>query len=158
MTIRLNSALISSVLFTIALGALVPHNIEYASTWRRRFFQEGRNFVQNQVMPLGFASLAVVAVGLIVIWAAYIKRVRWTWFVMFVIVWVFYFPAYVLPEILAIQAAESVNWLGWLHNAMSQPGIDRAMLKVWLDFLLMLVALFLPARSFLGRKAGRDAQ
>lgn len=95
--IRHDAAFISSVLFTIALVALAPHNLNYASTWRRATIQEtDRLFIGNYFAPIGFAGLAFVFVGLIVVWAGYVQRVRWTWFVMFVLVCVYVFPLYVL--------------------------------------------------------------
>jgi len=155
MRIRRDAVFISSVLLTISLVALVPHNLQYASTWQQRFFREtDRLWVQNYYMLFGFASLAVDLVGLIVIWMGYINGVRWTWFVMFVIVWVFAFPVYMLPVLLDWHAAESVNWSGWFWGAIQSPGIERSYVKGPLDFLLMVVALFLPIKSFLRGPSG----
>lgn len=156
MRIRRDAVFISSVLFTISLVALVPHNLQFASTWQQRFVQQtDRLWVQNYFMSIGFASLAIVLVGLIVIWTGYIKRVRWTWSVMFVIVWVFAFPLYMLPVLLDLHAAESIHWSAWLWDAIKSPGIARDYMKGPIDFLLMMVALFLPVRSFFG-KASAD--
>ena len=152
MRIRRDAVFISSVLFTVSLLALIPHSLRYASTWPQRSIQEtDRLWVQNYLMPVGFASLAFVLVGLIVIWMGYVKRVRWTWFVMFVLVWVFAFPVYMLPVLLDLHAAESVNWSAWFWDAIKTPGIARDYAKGPLDFLLMLVALLLPIKSFFGR-------
>lgn len=156
MRIRSDAIFISSVLFTIALIALIPHNLQLASTWHHRVLPEGRNWIQNYFMPMGFASLTVVFVGLIVIWAGYIRQVRWAWFVMLVIVLVFAFPVYMLPVSLEVRAAAgSINWSAWFWNAVSGPGIYRDYAKGPLDFVLMLIALFLPIRSFFRRRYPR---
>jgi small-conductance mechanosensitive channel len=151
------------VLFTISLVALVPHNLQLASTWQQRFVQQAeRLWVQNFLMSIGFASLAFVLVGLIVIWMGYIHRVRWACFVMFVIVWVYAFPLYMLPVLLNLHAAESINWSAAFWDAIKSPGIARDYVKGPLDFLVMVVALFLPIKSFFRRPsatapgAGRD--
>jgi small-conductance mechanosensitive channel len=152
MKIRLDAVLISSVLFTISLLALVPHNLKYASTWRQAYTEEtDRLFAQNFFMPMGFAALAIVLVGLIVIWMGYIKRTRWTWFVMFVIVWVYVFPVFALPTFLLAHAMESFSWSGWVWEAVKSPGADREFAKGPAEFLVMLIALFLPVRSFFRR-------
>jgi len=151
MMIRRDAVFISSVLFTITLLALVPHSLQLASTWQQRSLQEtDRLWVQNYLMPIGFASLGFVLVGLIVTWTGYIKRVRWTWFVMLVIVWIFAFPVYMLPSLLDWHAAGSVNWSPWFWNAIANPGIDRDYAKGPMVFLLMVIALILPIRSFFG--------
>ncbi len=155
MKILRDSVFISSVLFSVSLVALVPHSLQYASTWQHRSFQEGRSWTENYFMPIGFASLAVILIGLTVIWMGYIKRMRWTWFVMLVIVCVFAFPLYVLPVLQDMHAAESVNWSAWLSNAIKGPGIYRDYLKGPLLFLLMVVALLLPSGRFLFRGNGR---
>lgn len=152
MRIRRDAVFISSVLFTISLLVLVPHNLQYASTWEERSVQYAeRVWVLNYWMRIGFASLAFVLVGLIVIWMGYIRRIRWTWFVMFVIVWVFAFPVYMLPVVLDLHAAESIDWSGWFWDVIKDQGVARAYAKGPLDFLLMVAALFLPIKSFFRR-------
>ena len=153
MRIRHDVVFISSVLMTISLLALAPHNLSYASTWRRRFFQEtDRLWIRNYWMPIGFASLALIIIGLIVIWTGYQKKVRWTWFVLLVIVWVFAFPVYMLPEVLDMREGESINWSEWFRNVMNGVPIARAHAKAILNFLLMVVALFLPIKAFFGKQ------
>ena len=56
----------------------------------------------------GIASLTIICIGLIVTWMGYIKRLRWTWFVLLVIVWGWAYP------ILAIRVLIfnlSVRWI-----------------------------------------------
>lgn len=157
MRIRYDAVFVSSMLFTIALAALIPLNLRYASTWRQPALLEGRLWVQNYLMPIGFASLAMVVVGLTVLWTGYIRRVRWTWFVMFIVVWVFAFPVYMLPLILDFHATGSVNWSEWFWGALNGPGIERSYAKGPVDFLVMVIALFLPIRSFFFPSQRTDA-
>jgi hypothetical protein len=160
MRIHFDAVSISSVLLTLSLLALVPHNLQYASTWQQLYVQESsRLYVQNWFMPIGFASLALVLVGLIVIWSGYIARERSAWFVMFVIVWVFAFPVHVLPLLLHwLRAPESIDWPAWFWGVVRGSELDRAAAKGPLDFLLMAVALFLPIKPFFRRsRAARGA-
>jgi hypothetical protein len=72
---------------------------------------------------------------------------------MFVIVWVWAFPALILPYLRP--------WKGEATNAqlfastISQAGRARSLVEILLAFLLMVVALILPAKTFiLGRGGG----
>jgi hypothetical protein len=146
MKIRRDSVFISSVLFSLSLLALVPHNLRYASTWHQRFFPGDQSLIENQFAPIGFASLAIVFTSLIVVWAGYAKRVRWAWFVMFIVVWCFAFPVYVLPMLLDIHVG-AMDW-SVVQEATKGSSAARAVLKGPLVFVLMLVALFLPTKAF----------
>ena len=85
----------------------------------------------------GVADLALILVALIVIWKGYVKKLRWTWFVMLIIVCGWAFPALVLANRVHFGG---FNLSSWAH------------LPVWsLIFLVMLVALVLPVRSFFGK-------
>jgi hypothetical protein len=98
MRYRLDTVLVSSIILSLSLAALIPHNLQFASTWRQPFFHVTPRFsMQNYMMPIGFASLAMVMVSLIVVWAAYRKTARWAWFCMLIVVWLFVFPVHVLP-------------------------------------------------------------
>jgi hypothetical protein len=146
---RWDVVFISCVVLTVALIAMVPRNLRFASTWYQPVIQEtDRLYIENYLMPIGFASLAFVIVGLIVTWTGYRNKLRWAWFVMFVIVWVFAFPVYMLPVLLDFRRAESINLSAWFWNALREPGIPRDYAKGPLDFLLMVVGLFLPLKSF----------
>ncbi len=92
----------------------------------------------------GILSLTIILTGLIVIWAGYVKRIRWTWFVMFTIVFGWAFTELMLP------------WLGvtpWelVLAAIKGPGLARGIVEARLVFSLMVIALFLPARAFFSR-------
>jgi len=148
--VRVDAVLISTFLFSVSLIVLVPHNLRYISIWQQRYIAETEHlWEQNYLAPIGFASLACVLIGLIVLWTGYVKKVRWTWFVMFVIVWVFAFPVYMLPALLDFRATGSLNLSAWFWNAIKSPGIARDYVKGPADFLLMVIALVLPIRSFL---------
>jgi hypothetical protein len=110
MRIRWDTVFISSVLFTIAMlwcvppffkGALAGYDkagLKNLDTGRRLYAQMGGSF--------GVASLAIILIGLIVTWAGYIKKVRWTWFVMFVIVWGWAFPVMAFPDFAGMGGCE----------------------------------------------------
>jgi hypothetical protein len=93
---------------------------------------------------LSIASLAIILIGLIVAWTGYLNRVRWTWFVMFIVVWGWAFPLMILPLFRTL----SVPMPELLSHALKQSGIAREAVEAVLIFLLMLIALFLPIRSF----------
>ena len=168
MRYRLNTVLVSSIILSLSLAALIPPNLSFASTWRRQYLQGGPGFwTQNYLMPIGFASLAIVMVSLIVVWAAYLKTARWAWFCMLIVVWIFVFPVYVLPLLLHIIQSGNPrrwsDWSAWIGSAVRAPGVDRDAIKGPCDFLIMGIALLLPVRSFFfkhpnehGRDEGSD--
>jgi len=109
--------------------------------------------IPNYSAPLGIASLAIIAIGLVVTWAGYVKGARWTWFVVFVIVWVWAFPVCLLPWVYPWNSGYSVSET--LRAALHGDWDVRYFLKVVLAFVLMVLALVLPAKTFiLGRRGG----
>lgn len=160
MRIRRDAFFVSSVLFTIAFLLLVPPTWQNAQAGHP-FWHFGRDAQRDKVVlvsmgselanyavllgQFGVANLALIVVVLIVIWKGYVKKLRWTWFVMFVIVWAWYFPLLVLPSLEYLRGFNLIKWLSswvdlssWSYNA-----------PVWVSiFLLMLVALILPVGSF----------
>lgn len=97
----------------------------------------------------GVANLALILVALIVIWNGYIKKLRWTWFVMFIIVGAWYFPQWVLPSLEYLRGFDLLMWISSLSNFSSW----SYNAPVWvLIFFLMLAALILPVRSFFSRQ------
>ncbi len=150
--IRRDALFVSSVLFSIALLLPMPAMLENAGTWRRSTFQvTDQVSVQNYLAPVGFASLASIVIGLIVTWTGYIKRVRWTWFVMFTIVWIWAFPVLLLPFLQHWENMAPIT--EWLPAALRQAGPQRAFAEAILTFLLMVIALLLPIQSFFRRQA-----
>lgn len=152
MKIRRDPVAVSSILFTVALLMLVPAMWTDASfVWESSLWGVSSSLDGPQMgscfAPAGIASLAIIAIGLIVTWAGYIKGVRWTWFVMFVIVWVWAFPFFILQY---VHHPPSVTPLiPGLASAIRERGSARDFVEVVLIFLLMLVALVLPAKTFL---------
>jgi hypothetical protein len=149
MRIRRDAIFVSSVLFMMALAAWVPGYMRFVLTWHRHTLQFSDTlYIDNFYAPMGFAGLTLALIGVIVTWTGYAQRARWAWFVMFVIVWGFAFPVFLRP----------VFNLGWgraylLLDAFKHSGPNRDYLKEPLDFLLLLVALLLPIRSFFGKQS-----
>ena len=164
MKIRLSAVAVSSVLFTVAFLLLTPRMIDWAlathqSRFRDRAFYPEPGIAWDQVVipnyyaPLGITSLAIIAIGLLVTWAGYAKGLRWTWFVMFVIVWVWTFPIWVLP----IHPWTDISLFGpTLASALREAGMARDAVEALLAFVLMVLALVLPARTFIMGPEGRS--
>lgn len=160
MRYRLDTVLVSSIILSLSLAALIPPNLSFASTWRLEYLHEGPRFsTQNYLMPIGFASLAIVMVSLIVVWAAYRKTARWAWFCMLIVVGLFVFPVYVLPLLLHVihsgHPGHWSEWSAWIGSAARAPGLDRDAIKGPCNFLVMSIALLLPVRSFFFKHSGR---
>jgi hypothetical protein len=168
MRIRHDSAFVSSLLFTIALLLLVPWCWNEASeSGFSAYFRPGPNGVLQQMEPdsrsrahavgeLGVVSLTVIAIGLIVTWMGYLKRIRWTWFVMFALVWGWAYPTL---EMRLLLFNLSPKWiLEMFRGAVNDPNpyVPRVVLSALLIFSLMLIALVLPLKSFL--KSGKGAE
>lgn len=151
MRVRRDSVFISTFLFTVTLLLLMEPMWEDAMTWRRTHYEIAEGvWAQNVFAPVGFASLADIFIALIVLWTTYIKKVRWAWFVMLIVVWVWAFPVFILPD---LQRWESmVPFMQWFPEALQHPGIERTHLKIYVIFLLMVIALILPMKSFFGNK------
>jgi hypothetical protein len=132
--IRPNSVLMCSVFFTMALLYRVPA------------FLKGAAYPSDLVLQGGdFASLANICVGLLVTWTGFVKRKRWAWFVMFIIVWVWAFPLWVLPF---FQHTMPMTLTEWLSDAWHHWGPRRDATVDVLLFALMLTALIVPIKSF----------
>jgi hypothetical protein len=146
---RVDSVFISSVLFTIALVCLIPTFwasviTKHDWSWLAKL-DSGDRLAFETRSDLSVACLAGILIGLIVVWTGYIKRVRWTWAVMFVVVWVWAFPLLVMP---LLGNKRSLSIPEWISTAISYPGTARAWAEMVLIFLLMVIALLLPIRSF----------
>jgi hypothetical protein len=116
--------------------------------------------IQDFLMPLGFAYLGFVTIGLIVLWTGYKKRERWAWFVMLTILLFFIFPSGFLPlllqnvlapgtfgpNLLTIDPSREMKWI--------QEG-DPLAIGLMMELLLfpvMLIALLLPIKAFFWRR------
>jgi hypothetical protein len=164
---------LSSILFTVGLLILAPSMFDFAkSTYQTRFRDIATNeeaslagdqvLIPNYSAPLGISSLTIIAIGLVVTWTGFVKAIRWTLFVMFVIVWLWAFPVLVLPYFYPWRIAGSIaqafgpsEWIRTLKGAINERGMARAFLESLVAFVLMVVALILPAKTFLlGRGGG----
>ena len=145
MKIERSLALLPSVLFTVALLWLMPSF--FGDAWAWRYTGEIDSVTQSKYLaPFGFASLAVILIGLVVVWTGFIKRAIWTWVVMFVIVWVWAFPILILPLLQDKVALPSLS--DWLSAAATEHGAIRRLTEDILAFTLMVIALILPIKSF----------
>jgi hypothetical protein len=145
--IRRDSVFVSSVLFTIALGCLIPANLANAKAGGHNAQLElgpAWGAVASLYHQLGIASLTIIFIGLMVTWAGYANRIRWTWFVMFIIVWGWAFPLLILPLFRALSVSVSELFL----QSLKEPGIARTAVEEILIFSLMLIALILPIKAY----------
>jgi hypothetical protein len=111
----------------------------------------------GQALPLqdtfGCSPAAVIVIGLIVKWAGYIKGARWAWFVMFAIVWVRAFPVLMLLYLRQWRGEPTIAQS--FASSISKSGLARNFVEVLLIFLLMVLGLVLPVKTFvLGRGGG----
>lgn len=159
---RRDAVAVSSFIFTLALLMPAPAIVRDGLTFGQTRFQvTGREwYMQNCFAPSGFSSFAVILIGLTVTWAGYRKGVRWAWFVMFAIVWLWAFPVLLLPYLQPWRGP--VPFTQSFPSALSESGTVRDFVEVVLIFLLMVLALALPAKTFiLGRgveRTGRSSQ
>ena len=107
----------------------------------------------NYEATIGFASLAIIIMGITVIWTGYQNRLRWTWFIMFVFVCVYYIPVYLLDFILELRKVGWPDWSKLLREAIEGRPISRATAVYLATLTLMVVALLLPIRTFFGKKS-----
>jgi hypothetical protein len=148
MKIRTDSAFVSSALFTIALLFLVPMFWANVITDRDRIWlaklDGGYWLAAQRASDLSIVCLAIILIGLIVLWTGYVKRTRASWVVMFIVVWLWAFPLLVLP---LLGHTRSLSIADWLYTAIYYPG-SASWAKSPLPFLVMVIALLLPVKSF----------
>ncbi len=159
MRVAPDSVLVSSIFHTIALLFFVHPALWYYGAASdpaavARFdigFQEA-SYADHR---FGVASLAIILIGLIVVWAGYAKRSRLAWCVMFVIVWFWAFPVFIRPLVGALARGElMLTFPEFFFDAISGPGMTTQMVRSILMFLIMVVGLALPmGRFFIARKA-----
>jgi len=138
---------------SLCLLSLIPGSLGFASTWRVRFYDYSFMQEQNLLMPLGFYSLGLEMIGLIVLWTEYRKKELWAWFVMLIILLFFIFPSNVLPLLLqVVETPKTWDWSGFFKGILEgyRPGIWMAV--GLLDFLVMVFALLLPIKAFFGKR------
>jgi hypothetical protein len=77
---------------------------------------------------LGVACLAIILIGLIVIWTGYVKRARSAWLVMFVVVWFWAFPLFVFPFLDGVVHGRlQLSFSELLYDAIAASGGLRLM-------------------------------
>jgi len=152
MKFRCNVTVVSAVSLSLCLLLPLPGNLRLASTWREHYLIVGNYRPQNFMAPLGFCELGIQIIGLIVLWTGYRRRERLAWFVMFVILWCFFFPLYVLGIILDLQTV-SFQFSTWIDGIRDGYGPSIWAAEGVLVFLVMLVALILPVKAFFWRSA-----
>jgi hypothetical protein len=148
--IRHDAVALSSLLFT--LGLLIPMPSMLGNAWtvrQMRLVIAGGFGLWNYFAPIGFTSLAIIVIGLIVTWSGYIKGVRWTWFVMFMIAWGWACPVLVLPEFHWRNMLPISQWPQWPPLILTGVGPQLGFPESVVAFLLMVLALALPAKTFL---------
>lgn len=168
--VRCTSTLVSALLLSLCLSALIPAALRNILTWKQPYLDMGSGVrVENFLMPFGFFHLGIVIIGLIVLWTGYRRTERWAWFVMLVVLLCFFFPSSVLPVLLQIRA-QDYRWSMLLDLLRASPagglwhclaiapaccdyavGVDCMavlMLIGILNFVVMVVALLLPIKEF----------
>ena len=154
MRIRLDTVSVSSVLLTICLLSLVPSNLKFAGTWNERLiWMTDRVARLNYESSIAFASLALIIIGITVIWTGYQKRSRWSWFIMAIFVWVYFIPVYVLDMFLDIRRVGWPWWPAVVREAMEGRPFPQGAIRALVTLTLMLIALLLPMRAFFGKKS-----
>lgn len=131
---------LSSVLFTVALLLPLPACIRDAWIKEEPLYQ-----------AVGFAGMANIFVGLLVTWVGFVRRCRWAWFVMFIIVWVGGFPILVLP---LLQHKIALTFTEWIYSALGTSGDARIWAESVLIFALLAISLLLPIKSFFWNRQG----
>jgi hypothetical protein len=150
---RSATLMVSTAMLTVCFLALIPKSLNYASTWREAFIRYSDSLrIGNYMAPMGFASLTIIAISLIILWTAYWNHERWAWCVLVVSVCGFVFPVYVLQLIILWKAASVFSPSNWLREAIHEPGPSRVAAEQILLFIIMLLGLLLPVRTFFGAR------
>ncbi len=152
MKVRVDSVSISGVLFTICLLTIAWWDLKFAATWRTRHWDMGRLAIPNYDASIAFASLALVIIGLIVIWTGYQKRMRWSWFIMVVFVCVYFVPANLVDVFLDISRVGWRWWPGVVQDAMEGRPFAIGAIRGLVILALMIIALLVPIRAFFRKK------
>jgi hypothetical protein len=145
MRARSDSALISSALFTLALLSLAPSALWDFSGGTDARLDAGWQSAAYMAHYLGVACLAIILIGLIVVWTGYVRCSRSAWLVMFVVTWAWAFPTFALPQ---LKGPRVFTLPEWIYNAIHGPWPPRSPAQMGVIFALMVIALLLPIRSF----------
>ena len=97
---RWDAILISTTIMSLCLVGMIPGSLRFASTWKDLYIYDlPDRGIQNFLMPVGFYSLGLELIGLIVLWTWFRKKERWAWFIMLIILLFLIFPPFVLTLI-----------------------------------------------------------
>jgi len=159
--VRPDSVFVSSILHTIALLFFIHPVLWYygvpsdpAAVAQYDAATQGALYADHR---FGVASLAIILIGLIVVWTGYAKRSRPAWFVMFVIVWFWVFPVFIRSSPL-VRGYFTVTFSEFFYDAISGPGYATEVVRTILMFFIMVVGLALPmGRFFIAKKANEPA-
>lgn len=154
MKVRADLALVSSVLLTLALLWLRPIAMwNIAATTDQAALERldsGDLHAAHLAHAFGVTCLAIILIGLIVIWTGYVRRSRSAWLVMAVITWAWAFPLFALPQ---LRRPRMFTLPEWIYNAIYGPGSTPTESQQLVIVALMVIALLLPIRSFFFSRA-----
>jgi hypothetical protein len=158
--IRHDLVFVSCGLFTVALVCLIPIAWWYVPLGYgvpMRYSPDLRELFRAESY-VGKLSLALVFIGLIVTWTGYLNKVRWTWFVMFILVSGLAIPLgmerLVVHPLLVLGAVSELILEVIRKKPATSPYLWQAFFEPISIFLLMVIALFLPVKSFFSRRTG----
>ncbi len=149
MRVRADSSLVSSVLFTLSLLSLTPSALWHFSSGTNKAALAGLDPGYQRAAYadhyLGVACLAIILIGLIVVWTGYVRRSRSAWLVMFVVTWAWAFPTIAWPE---LRGPKVFTLPEWIYDALHGSWPPRTAAQMVGIFVLMVIALLLPMRAF----------
>jgi hypothetical protein len=128
-------------------------SLKWAATWPIRVVWVTDKAARlNYEASIGFTELALEIIALIVIWTSYQKRMRWSWFVMVVVFFVYYVPVRVLEFLLGIRSRGWSWWPAAIRDAMEGRQLAIDAFSELAILTLMVIALLLPVADFFGKK------
>jgi len=163
--IRHDLVFVACVLFTIALACLIPplwNQVQADFSGHGTPHGMERNYAQS-LSEVAEISLVLVIIGLIVTWTGYLNKIRWTWFVMFILVSglaiLLEIPRLIVHPKLVVETASHLIWAAAGKIPETTPWYFwwDVFIEPILLFFLMVIALFLPVRSFFFPRTGRVA-
>jgi hypothetical protein len=160
MRVRPDSVFISSILHTIALLFFIhPALWYYGAPSDPAAVARFDAAVQRELYAdhyFGVTCLAIILIGLLVVWTGYAKRSRPAWFVMFVIVWFWAFPVFIRDVVVRLARGEfMLTFPEFFYYVISGSGMITQVLRSVPMFLLMVIALALPMGKVLYSQEGK---
>jgi len=118
-----------------------------AFLWDLRYVINFVGATDNIVRTAGYASLTIIIVALIDIWAGLAAGNRVAWVIMAVIVWGWAFPFMMGPVLVHGRRWTLSELREWVVMAWREDTFQRTLLISSALFLLMLLGLILPVRA-----------